>query len=58
MFCILQRAKAKSKTGIFLGYVEAEAPTIFKPAGQTVCTFPLSMFVSFAQLEFPSKKRP
>jgi hypothetical protein len=48
-FCILQRATAQSKTGIYRDNDVAEAPPGFKPAGLTVCSFSLS-FCSFCLL--------
>jgi hypothetical protein len=45
---------AQSKTGIFHGYDVAEAPLMFQ-AGLSVYMYSsLSLFVSFAHLEFPS----
>jgi hypothetical protein len=53
-FCIAQRATAMSRTGIFRGYGEAEAPPGFQ-AGWSDCKyflFYLSLFIFFAHLEF------
>jgi hypothetical protein len=49
-FCIVQRAKAQSKTGIFCDYGVAEAPPGFQ-AGWSYCIYFLSLFV---HLSFPS----
>jgi hypothetical protein len=51
-FCIVPRATAQSKTGIFRGYGVAEAPPGFQ-AGWSDCTFYFSLFlfILFAHLE-------
>jgi hypothetical protein len=51
-FCIVQRATAQSKTGIFREYGAAEAPPGFQ-AGWSDCMyfFSLFLFILFAHLE-------
>jgi hypothetical protein len=56
-FCFVQRATAKSKTGIFRGNGVAEAPPGYQ-AGWSDCMyflFSFFMFILFAHLEFPCK---
>jgi hypothetical protein len=55
-FCIEQRAAAQSITEIFLGYGVAEAPPGYQTGWSHCIYFSLSLFVSFAHLEFPSKE--
>jgi hypothetical protein len=48
----VQRAKAQSKTGILRGYVVVEARPILQAGWSDCLHFSLSLFVSFAYLEF------
>jgi hypothetical protein len=55
-FCIVQRATAQSKTGIFRDYGVAEAPPGFQ-AGWSDCLYFFSLFLPIlpAHLGFPCK---
>jgi hypothetical protein len=52
MLCVEQRTKAQSKAGIFCGYGVAEAPPGFQAGWSGYTYFSLSLFISFAHLEF------